>query len=105
MQAAAKNDPKIADRVKLFQYRAVEEFYDFANDPDALRNLSEDPKYKKKLDNMREELLKWMERTNDPAFEAFKNRSSPEALKKFMAEQDARAGKKQTKRKNRKKRT
>jgi len=49
-------------------------------------------------------LLKWMERTNDPALEAFKNRSSPEALNKFMAEQDARAGKKQKKRNNRKKR-
>jgi len=105
MQAAAKTDPKIAARVGLFQYRVVEEFYDLANDPDALRNLSEDPKYKKKLDNLREELLKWMKRTNDPALEAFKNRSSPEALKKFMAEQDARSGKKQKKRNNRKKRT
>lgn len=66
---------------------------------------SEDPKYKKKLDIIREELLKWMKRTNDPALEAFKNRSSTEALKKFMAEQNARAGKRQKKRNNRKKRT
>jgi N-sulfoglucosamine sulfohydrolase len=105
MRAAAKTDPKIAARVRLFQYRVVEEFYDLANDPDALRNLRDDPRYKKKLDNLREELLKWMKRTNDPALEALKNRSSPEALKKFMAEQDARAGKKQKKRNNRKKRT
>jgi len=104
MQAAAKTDPKIAARVKLFQYRVVEEFYDLANDPDALHNLSNDSKYKKKLDKMRKELLKWMKSTNDMALEAFKNRSSPEALKKFMAEQDVRSGKKQTKRNNRKKR-
>jgi len=104
MRAAAKTDPKIAARVRLFQYRIIEEFYDLANDPDVLHNLRDDPKYKKKLDNMREELLKWMERTTDPALEAFKNRSSPEALNKFMAEQDARAGKKQKKRNNRKKR-
>jgi len=97
MRAAAKTDPKIAARVRLFQYRVVEEFYDLANDPDALRNLRDDPRYKKKLDNLREELLKWMKRTNDPALEAFKNSSSPEALKKFMAEQDARAGKKRKK--------
>jgi len=103
MQAAAKTDPKIAARVKLFQYRVVEEFYDFANDPDALHNLSNDSKYKKELDKMRKELLKWMEFTNDPALEALKNRNSPAALRKFMAEQNARAGKKQTKRKNRKK--
>lgn len=105
MQAAAKTDPKVADRVKLFQYRVVEEFYDFANDPDALYNLKDDPKYKKKLDNMRKELLNWMKHTDDPVLEAFENRNSPEALKKFMAEQDVRSGKKQTKRKNRKKRT
>jgi N-sulfoglucosamine sulfohydrolase len=105
MQAAAKTDPKIAARVRLFQYRVVEEFYDLANDPDALHNLSNDSKYKKELDKVRKELLKWMKSTNDMALEAFKNRSSPEALKKFMAEQDARAGKKQKKRKNRKKRT
>ena len=103
MQAAAKTDPKIAARVRLFQYRVVEEFYDFANDPDALRNLNNDSKYKKELDKMRKELLNWMKSTNDPALEALENRNSPAALKKFMAEQDARAGKKQ-KRKNRKKR-
>jgi N-sulfoglucosamine sulfohydrolase len=97
MQAAAKTNPKIAARVKLFQYRAVEEFYDFAHDPDALLNLSKNPKYKKELDKMRKELLNWMERTNDSAFEALENCSSQEALKKFMAEQDAKSGKKKTK--------
>ncbi len=105
MRAAAKTDPKIAARVKLFQYRVVEEFYDLANDPDALHNLSDDLRYQKELDKMRKELLKWMKRTNDPASKALENRNSPEALKKFMAEQDDRAGKKQKKRKNRKKRT
>jgi len=97
MQAAAKTTPKIAARVKLFQYRVVEEFYDFANDPDALHNLSGDPRYKNELDRTREELLEWMKQTDDPALEALKNYNSPEALKKFMAEQDVRAGKKQKK--------
>jgi len=105
MQAAAKTDPKIAARVELFQYRIVEEFYDFANDPDALHNLSNDSKYKKELDKMREELLNWMKHTNDLALEAFENRNSPAALRKFMAEQDTKAQRKQTKKKNRKKRT
>ncbi len=105
MQAAAKTDPKIAARVKLFQYREVEEFYDFANDPDALYNLSENPKYKKELDKMRNELLNWMELTDDPALEALENHSLQEALKKFMAEQDARSGKKKIKKKKTKKRT
>jgi N-sulfoglucosamine sulfohydrolase len=101
MQAAAKANPKIAARVKLFQYRVIEEFYDFANDPDALNNLSKNPKYKKELDKMRNELLNWMERTNDSAFEALKNHNSQEALKKFMMEQDAKSGKKKNKNKKR----
>jgi N-sulfoglucosamine sulfohydrolase len=102
MQAAAETNPHIAARVKLFQYRVVEEFYDFANDADALHNLIDDPGYKKDIEMMRKELLEWMKRTNDAALEALRNHSSPEVLKKFMAEQDARAGRGQPKRKVRK---
>jgi N-sulfoglucosamine sulfohydrolase len=105
MQAAAKTNPKIAGRVKMFQYREVEEFYDFANDPDALNNLSNNPKYKKELDKMRKELLNWMKQTNDPALEAFENRNSSEALKKFMTEQDAKSGKKKKIKKKKQKKT
>jgi N-sulfoglucosamine sulfohydrolase len=89
MQAAARTDASIAARVKLFQYRVLEEFYDFQKDPDALHNLIDDPQYKNQIDAMRKNLLDWMKRTSDPALEAFENRNSPEALKKFMAEQDA----------------
>ena len=53
MQQAAKNDPYITKRVKLFQYRVVEEFYDFENDPDALHNLIDDPRYKNDVNVMR----------------------------------------------------
>jgi N-sulfoglucosamine sulfohydrolase len=91
MQAAAKTNPEIAARVRLFEYRTVQEFYDFANDPDALHNLIDDAKYGKEIEQMRSELLEWMKRTNDPALEALENYSSPEVLKKFMAEQDAKA--------------
>ena len=55
---------------------------------------------------MRKELLNWMKQTNDSALEAFENRSSSEALKKFMTEQDAKSGKKKKIKKNKnKKRT
>jgi len=103
MKAAAQSDPKIAARVKLFQYRVVEEFYDFEKDPDALHNLADDPKYKKEIEKMRSELLEWMKRTGDLAFEALKGYDSPAALKKFMAEQDARAAKGKPKKKKPKK--
>ena len=89
MRAAAGGDQEIAARVKLFQYRVVEEFYDFEKDPDALNNLIDNPEYKQQVDKMRAELLKWMIATGDAAREAFVKRDSPEALAKFMAEQNA----------------
>ena len=91
MRAAAGDDPKIAARVKLFQYRVVEEFYDFQKDPDALNNLIDNAECKPQIDKMRAELLKWMIATGDPAAEAFKKRDSPEALAKFMVDQSAKA--------------
>jgi hypothetical protein len=54
---------------------------------------------------MRKELLNWMKQTNDPALEAFENRNSSEALKKFMAEQDAKSGKKKKIKKKKNKKT
>ncbi|MEK7996695.1 MAG: hypothetical protein AAB403_23065, partial [Planctomycetota bacterium] len=51
----------------------------------------------------RETLLEWMRKTGDPALEAFENRTSPQALSKFMAEQDAGAGRKVPKPKQQKK--
>ncbi len=99
MKIAAQKDDSVAARVKLFQYRVVEEFYDFKNDPDGLHNLIDDPRYKEEIDKLRRELLDWMKKTGDPALVAFENRTSPEALKKFMAEQDARSGRKQQKKK------
>ena len=104
MQAAAKNDPKIAARVKLFQYRVVEEFYDFAEDPDALNNLIDAAEYKPQIDKMRADLLKWMIATGDPVKEAFEKKDSPEELAKFMAEQNAKVRKmpKRNKKKNNK---
>jgi len=99
MKTAAQKDDSVAARVKLFQYRVVEEFYDFKNDPDGLHNLIDDPSYKEEIDKSRKELQYWMKKTGDPALDAFENRTSPEVLKKFMAEQDLRAGGKKPKKK------
>ena len=91
MRAAAPGNPKIAARVKLFQYRVVEEFYDFEKDPDGRVNLIGNPEYKKEIDALRAELAGWMRRTGDSAIEAFENRHDPQALAKFMTAQDAKA--------------
>ncbi|MFH1716767.1 MAG: sulfatase [Planctomycetota bacterium] len=105
MQAAAPTDPAVAARVKLFQYRVLEEFYDFTNDPDALHNLIDEPRYKEEIDAMRAELLERMKRTEDPAFQALKNRTSAAVLKEFMAEQDTLSARNQPKKKARKTKT
>lgn len=39
MVAAAEKDAEVAERVKFYQLRAPEEFYDLQADPDALHNL------------------------------------------------------------------
>jgi len=66
MKRAANTDPDIAARVQLFLYRVPEELYDFESDPDALHNLADDPIYQQQLATMRQELLAWMESTEDP---------------------------------------
>jgi N-sulfoglucosamine sulfohydrolase len=94
MQAAAADDPAVAERVRFFQYRVLEEFYDFKGDPDGLHNLIDEPRHQEQIEKMRRALLQWMKDTEDPAVEAFEYRTSPAAMKKFMAEQDAQVARK-----------
>jgi N-sulfoglucosamine sulfohydrolase len=85
MRRAAELDPLIAQRVHMFLHRVPEELYDFEADPDALNNLVYDPDYQDVLQSLRDELERWMKRTNDPALEAFRHRESRQALDDFMA--------------------
>lgn len=71
MVAAAKTNPKIAARVKLFQYRVKEEFFDYENDPAALHNLIDDPKYRKTIDDFRTKMRAKMKALKDPALPQF----------------------------------
>lgn len=91
MQEAAKTDREIAARVKLFQYRVVEEFYDLQDDPDALHNLIDGPVYRSQLAELTEALRRRMAETGDPALEAFENRHQSAARQRFMMAQDAKA--------------
>jgi len=101
LKTAASSDPKIAARVKLFEHRVLEEFFDFKNDPHALNNLIDEPAHQKEIEAMRAALLARMKKTKDPALEAFQNRNDPAALDKFMEAQRLRARpqKKKTKKK------
>lgn len=88
MQQAGEGNTEIADRVNLFQYRVVEELYDFEKDPDALHNLVDDPECRGELNRLRGELEEWMVEYGDLALDAFRNRESPAALAEFMAGQE-----------------
>lgn len=74
MQAAAEHDEKVAARVKFFQYRVPEEFYDLQADSYELNNLIDAPEHKSTIDRMRAELLQMMMSTKDPMLEEFKKK-------------------------------
>jgi hypothetical protein len=93
MVKAAESDPEIAKRVELFRHRVKEEFYDLKNDPDALKNLIDDPAYLDKINEFRKRMLQAMKQYNDPAYEAYLNRNEEGRIKEFMDLQDEKAKK------------
>lgn len=84
MARLAPTDSAIAARLRLFDYRTVEEFYDCANDPDAIHNLIGDARYAREIDRMRKILERWMVATSDHCLEAFQNRHDPETMEKYV---------------------
>ena len=79
MQQAAKDQKAVAARVEMLLHRVPEEFYDFATDPDGLRNLIADPKCQEQIAQARKDMLLWMERTQDPLLETFRTRVTSKA--------------------------
>jgi len=71
MQEAAKTDPDIAARIKLYLYRCPEEAYDYSVDPNALDNFIDNPIAQKKIIRERARLLEHMKATEDPQLEAY----------------------------------
>jgi N-sulfoglucosamine sulfohydrolase len=85
MVKAAKTNPNIAARVKLFDNRVVEEFYDFENDPNALNNLINIPEYKEIINKYRAGMEQWMEKVNDPALSFFKVKDDKGEMARLLA--------------------
>jgi N-sulfoglucosamine sulfohydrolase len=84
MVELARSEPKIAERLDLFDHRVVEELYDVANDPDCLTNLAGDAAHAAELAKLREALEAWMVKTADPMLEVFRERDDPGAREAFM---------------------
>ncbi len=70
MQEAARSDARVAERVRFFLHRAPEELYDYQADPDALRNLVGEARYRADVGRLRRLLAEHLARTGDPAAEA-----------------------------------
>lgn len=94
MQELATTDEAIAARLEMFRHNVPEEFYDYKNDPDALHNLINDPKYADAIAEHREAMRSFMIDSNDPMLEAFENRDDKTLVSAYVdrvqAESDAR---------------
>lgn len=101
MQELASSNEQIAARLAFFQKGVPEEFYDYENDPDALNNLIDDPKYSDELAKHRAVMRKFMVDSKDHALVAFDNRDDPKAVSDYVdrvqAEADARRANKRRK--------
>lgn len=86
MNEAATSDSFVAQRVNMFRYRALEEFYDLKHDPDCIHNLIDQPDCKDVVEKMRSQLCEWMKQTGDFLLPAFENRNSPEKLKSILTD-------------------
>ncbi len=102
MNQVAPDNPAIAARLKLFQHGVPEEFYDYENDPDALKNLIDDPNYAEPLAQHRRAMETIMRRSNDPLLPVFQNRNDPVAVSAYIDKLQAEADQRKAKERNKK---
>jgi hypothetical protein len=65
------SDESIAARVEHYSHRVPFEFYDYAEDLDALHNRINDPALKPTIQSYQAKLSELMRKTNDPQRPAF----------------------------------
>ncbi len=83
-----KTNAEIRSRVDFHRTRALEELYDYENDPHALRNLIDDPAYQSTRERLVDQLDQWMTRTHCDAGRAFRSRYDVDARKAYAASED-----------------
>ena len=84
MVALAKTDHAVAARLDLFEHRVPEELFNYAIDPDALKNLVADPAHRGPRDALIATLDAWMVQTRDPMLSVFRARHDPAAREAYM---------------------
>jgi len=65
-----ERDSAIAARVRLYQYRPAEEFYDIQQDPYELNNLADDATYNDEKRQLQVELDRWIRQQGDEGIDA-----------------------------------
>lgn len=91
MQAMAKTDPKVAERLKFFDCRVPEELYNYSRDEDALENLIAKPEHRAQRERLTKLLEEWMVRTKDPMLAVFRGRADPKVREAYMKEVEGEA--------------
>ncbi|MCR9200873.1 MAG: sulfatase [Planctomycetaceae bacterium] len=98
MKKLAESDARMAARLEFFNRGVPEEFYDYGNDPDALHNLINDPRYAPQIAEHRARMLRYMEESGDHMLDVFRHREDAAAraayVEQVQAEADARRKKK-----------
>lgn len=72
MVKAGEADPEIRARCEYYLHRRPEEFFLVENDDDERNNLINDPAAAEKVTALRNELLQWMEKYEDPLIDDFR---------------------------------
>ena len=93
----SESDGFTKQRLEFFKFRTKEELYDVKKDPEGLHNLLEDDKYKEIVQLYRLYLQEWMETTDSPVLDIFKNKDNEELRRGFMKEQQNMANQRKTK--------
>jgi len=78
MEAAAEQNPSIAERTRFFRLRTTEELYDYQTDPFAQKNLAASPEHAGLVCTMRERMHETMKATGDPTLESFEKYLAPD---------------------------
>ncbi len=88
---ADAGDEKMQQRYDLFLHSTPEQFYDYANDPDALDDLVGDPEEASRIQTYRKAMTHFMETSSDPLLGIFKDRHNRAKAEAYLTKLDAEA--------------
>ncbi len=83
-QGTGNLGPALAERVRMFRWRTVEELYDLQNDPHCLANLANDPGHAADVEALRNQLREQMKISGDPLLASFDMRADPPRMSGAM---------------------